>query len=360
MSKTKVTLSSVLRVQSSSRNYKEMALFILDRINAIDPKIKVSADEHGNIYAAKGEVDNNNTFFPAFACHTDTVHNIIEGYKIARTKKNHLWFAYKIEKDGTIDQLGIGGDDKCGIFICLRLLEKLDVVKCAFFADEEMGCVGSNKADLKWFNDCRYVIQVDRQTRVECPTNDLVFEASQVPLASASFMHDVRKLAKEFEYKEVHGGLTDVVALKRNGLGISCMNMSVGYYAPHSDYEIVSTAKLLTAFNFCMSIAKICTSKYPHFFGNNVVKLHAENNEKKIKPASLLKSKTCGMPGCNRQRGWAIICSMCVARHTGQTKCNGCRKAVYTAEGILYGLCSACLGRLHPERLSRRGWHEFN
>ena len=56
---------------------------------------------------------------------------------------------------------GIGGDDKCGVFLCLEMLMKLDVVKIAFFVAEEVVCLGSLHADEFFFKDVGYAIQFD-------------------------------------------------------------------------------------------------------------------------------------------------------------------------------------------------------
>ena len=57
---------------------------------------------------------------------------------------------------------GIGADDKNGIWICLKCLEDFKAVKCAFFVQEEVGCIGSGHADMSFFSDCRFVIQCER------------------------------------------------------------------------------------------------------------------------------------------------------------------------------------------------------
>lgn len=49
---------------------------------------------------------------------------------------------------------GLGADDKNGIWIALKCLRKYDSLKLAFFVSEEVGCVGSGKAVMDFFNDC--------------------------------------------------------------------------------------------------------------------------------------------------------------------------------------------------------------
>lgn len=39
--------------------------------------------------------------------------------------------------------------------------------------------------------------------------------------------------------------MTDVLELKERGLGVSCINLSCGYYEPHSDEEFTVKKDLL-------------------------------------------------------------------------------------------------------------------
>ena len=48
--------------------------------------------------------------------------------------------------------VGIGADDKNGIWICLKCLEDFKAVKCAFFVQEEVGRIGSSHADMTFFS----------------------------------------------------------------------------------------------------------------------------------------------------------------------------------------------------------------
>ena len=58
--------------------------------------------------------------------------------------------------------------------------------------------------------------------------------------------------------------MTDVLALKENGLGVSCINVSCGYYNAHSDEEITIKKDLLKCLLFVEHIIEDCTDVYPH------------------------------------------------------------------------------------------------
>ncbi len=71
----------------------------------------------------------------------------------------------KNDETGELCTSGIGGDDKVGVYTCLNALfqEGIESVKVSFFRNEEIGCIGSKAADMKWFEDVNWVCQLDRR-----------------------------------------------------------------------------------------------------------------------------------------------------------------------------------------------------
>jgi len=108
-----------------------------------------------------------------------------------------------------------------------------DVIKCAFFHSEEVGCVGSRSADMEWFKDVGYCFQGDRRGN-----SDFVNNISG-KLFSKTFTKKIKPILSHHNYKITSGAITDVGQLAENGIGVCVANMSCGYYAPHSDDEIV-------------------------------------------------------------------------------------------------------------------------
>ena len=92
--------------------------------------------------------------------HIDEVHRNKTGSYGAYVVADEMVIGYDMRKK---HQTGIGADDKNGIWICFKMLERFKNMKCAFFVGEETGCVGSGRADMDFFNDCRFVIQCDRR-----------------------------------------------------------------------------------------------------------------------------------------------------------------------------------------------------
>jgi len=110
-----------------------------------------------------------------------------------------------------------------------------DNIKAVFFRDEEVGCDGSYGANMDFFNDCGFVLQCDRQRN-----SDFVTIAGGVSLSSNEFISDVTPIINKYGYKFSDGMMTDVMALKENGLKCSCANISCGYYNPHMRTEYVN------------------------------------------------------------------------------------------------------------------------
>ena len=213
------------------------------------PDAKIVCDKPGNLYITKGKSET----YPCIVAHMDQV----------QEKHSKDFIAYEAE-DITIgfspkrrEQQGLGADDKCGIWIGLKCLQKFEALKLAFFVGEEIGCKGSGQAEMEFFSDCRFVIEPDRKG-----AEDLITQIGWTPLCSDDFLKDIG--FKKFGYKETDGMMTDIEALKDNGLAISCINLSCGYYKPHTDQEFVYKPALSNCLAFIEHIIKTCTEVYPH------------------------------------------------------------------------------------------------
>ena len=211
------------------------------------PGVDYYTDEMGNIYATKKE-DDFKGYLPMFVAHTDTVHSLVPeivvkeqtlpkpstfGRTFDDTQYNVLK-AYTPEGNPT----GIGGDDKCGIFICLEMLRTLSNVKVGLFVSEETGCHGSRKCDVKFLNDVGYIVQYD------APGDHLITEyCSGVRLFEGNGEFINRALPVIESSMNTTMDLqshpyTDVSQLKQK-VDVSCINISCGYYNMHTPNEFI-------------------------------------------------------------------------------------------------------------------------
>lgn len=128
--------------------------------------------------------------------------------------------------------------------VCLKCLESFKAMKCAFFVQEENGCIGSRKADMDFFADCRFVIGCDRKGN-----GDIITRVHGMELCSEEFLETVSP--GRYGYHPASGLSTDVHTLKARGLSVSCINLSCGYYEPHTDREYTISGGLVQVLPLC-------------------------------------------------------------------------------------------------------------
>lgn len=242
-------LKALYGIASPSGREQAMLQFIQNELDHL-PGVKYCIDQMGNIYVVKGHA----TTYPCVVAHTDEVHNRTENSYEVLTLRDEILLGYDIERRKFC---GIGADDKNGIWVALKCLETYDILKCAFFVQEERGCIGSSKADIDFFKYCRFVIQCDRRGN-----SDMIVSIDGTELCSQQFIRAVDH--NKYGYKKNIGMLSDVAALKRKGLGVSCINLSCGYYEPHTEYEHTHIADLNKCLTFVRHIIEDCKEVYVH------------------------------------------------------------------------------------------------
>jgi hypothetical protein len=243
MEQRTIELIKTLSVQTTSYNTKKMNRFIISELSKVKDVDIYQRD--GNIYVTKGVADT----YPCIVSHTDTVHDIVKNFNIFKLDDK----LFSIDGD-TMERVGIGGDDKVGVYIALQVIKTLDVCKAAFFRDEEVGCVGSKEADMQFFDNTEFVLQCDRKGYGDFVTN--IFGCQ---LVSDDFSLAISDTLKKFGKKESSGGLTDVYQLVQNGINVSVANMSCGYYKPHTDDEYVVISEVNKTLDLVLDIFKVCS-----------------------------------------------------------------------------------------------------
>ena len=241
-------LINVLSVQSESYNSTMMESYITHQIEAMG---LIAIHDKGNIYCIKGIADT----YPCIVSHMDSVHKIIPD------DDYHIMFDDRMAMGinlSTMKPTGCGGDDKVGIYACLRLLQEYECVKVAFFKDEEVGCDGSYDADVEFFKDVRFILQCDRRGNT-----DFVNEIYGTQLQNKKFKKQVAPLLRNHGYNFSSGMLTDVYALTQIGVSVSVANISCGYFNPHCDDEIVMFEDVDNCLDLCRAIFDNLEDTYP-------------------------------------------------------------------------------------------------
>lgn len=256
-------LKRVLSVQSKSDKIndhnsekakdKEMRDYIKSVL--LSQKLPVKEDNYGNIFVTKG----NAKLYDCVVAHVDTVHAIETDYVI-RTQDDFLYAFNRYN----VEQVGIGGDDKVGVYIALQLLKDRNNIKAAFFRNEEVGKEGSEKFaknHKSFFDDCKFVVQPDRKGN-----EDFITKSGGIEMCSSKFKKHAKKIYKNYGYKNVVGLTTDVDRLVKEGIGISCINLSCGYFRAHTDSEVVSMIDVERAYNLINELFNELKERYEYTY----------------------------------------------------------------------------------------------
>lgn len=294
-------LKELYGISARTHQEKDMISFVSQRLTYLG--VTFTTDNAGNIYATKGKADT----YPCIAAHLDEVHEAREeGYEVLVIRDEFI-IGFN---SGKREFNGIGADDKNGIWVCLKCLEKFDNLKCVFFVGEEQGCIGSRQADMKFFDDCRFVLQCDRKGN-----SDFISNIYGNSLCSSQFIKDAS--LGEHGYKEERGMQTDVQALRERGLEISCANISCGYYYPHTPHEMTNIEDLKKCLTLVVHIVENCQEVYTHkvvrpqrlehsfdFFSDAFPRSRSQytaqtTQKKKNKPSTAIKEAA---EACNRRQ----------------------------------------------------------
>ena len=219
-------------------------------------------NQDGFLYA-KGDVP------VLLVAHMDTVHK-----KVPTTI---------IETDGKISSpQGIGGDDRCGIFIIMNIVQQLhcSVVLCE---DEEIGCVGARKfAESPFIQqlDVNYMIEFDRMN-----ANDAVFYFCD----NEEFTNFVTDFTG---YKLAYGSFSDISRIAPVAK-VAAVNLSCGYYKAHTVDEYVVYDEMLTTIEAATALIKTECKRFEYIpkaqtqtslFGYNDFSSYM-NNYKRLSPS---------------------------------------------------------------------------
>ena len=252
-------LIKVCEIQSSMSLDSEINLAIKEELSQIKG-VSISEDDFGNIYATKGAGENG---YKAIVSHTDTVHAIVPNRVVFEIGGSLVAMARKPEHmygSIVVKQVGVGGDDKAGVFKCLKALNDFDDIKAVFFRFEESGCIGSGNANMDFFSDCNFVLQSDRRGN-----SDFITTTNGIKVASKEFEKEAEKIFSKYGFKIGTGSSTDVGRLKHKGLEVSCANISSGYYNAHSDSETINIADLENSYSMISEIFEsMGNRKFPH------------------------------------------------------------------------------------------------
>lgn len=180
----------------------------------------------------------------ALCAHMDTVFQ-------KPPEKNEIY--YDRRKGVMWSPVGLGADDRAGVFSIIQIIKHNFRPHIIFTTDEEKGCLGASAlAEQECpFDDLRYVIQLDRRGSDDC----VFYECENF-----EFVDYIEK----FGFVENFGTFSDIYDLCP-AWGIAGVNLSIGYYNEHSVIETLHVNSMLNTIEKVEKMLSVPQEKIPQF-----------------------------------------------------------------------------------------------
>lgn len=217
---------------------KDLKVALIDRLTERGYNDVVMGD--GYVYA-KGTVP------VLLTAHMDTVHKDL-------VKDFYEFYDEKKDQHIISSPQGIGGDDRCGIYMILEIVKdhKCSVLFCE---DEESGGVGSSKfcqTDLmKELEELHYLIELDRKGK-----NDAVFYDCDNPEFTEFILENTG-------YEDSWGSFSDISFIAPE-CGIAAVNLSCGYYDAHTTSEKVVMEEMFHTIDVVKKLLGVESKQYEY------------------------------------------------------------------------------------------------
>ena len=155
---------------------------------------------------------------------------------------------------------GIGGDDRCGVYALVNIYEAAEIKPWLLFTcDEEIGGIGAemfvedySKSKAKSLNKLKLLIEIDRRGSRDAVYYDCDNPEFEAYITSKGFTTE-------------YGSFSDISVIAPE-LGVAAVNLSSGYYNPHTLYEYINrkhiNAVILSVINI---IAESVHSDFPRY-----------------------------------------------------------------------------------------------
>lgn len=206
-------------INIASMSEKELLAFLGKKLKKIYKKVYLTNDY---VYALGEEPY-------CLVAHLDTVHRDLPKTIMVDWHTQNVISAFE----------GIGGDDRCGVFMILSLLERGLRPSILFCTQEEVGGIGAEAfcKDFKKVKNVNFFLEFDRKG-----ANDVVRYRDD--------NEDLTRYFEEYGFKEASGSFSDISVLCPH-FEISGVNVSCGYYLPHTTEEYVVISEMMDIIDRC-------------------------------------------------------------------------------------------------------------
>lgn len=166
-------------------------------------------------------------------------------------EKNEIY--YDRRKGVMWSPVGLGADDRAGIFSIIQIIKHNFRPHIIFTTDEEKGCLGAGVlAGIECpFDDLRYIIQLDRRGSDDC----VFYECENFEFTD---------YVEKFGFVENFGTFSDIYDLCP-AWGIAGVNLSIGYYNEHSAIETLHVNSMLNTIEKVEKMLSVPKEKIPQF-----------------------------------------------------------------------------------------------
>lgn len=206
---------------------------------------KLIESGYTDIVKANGFIYAKGTVPVLLTAHMDTVHKdrMVEFYEREENGRHILY-----------SPQGIGGDDRCGIYMILDIIK---TYKCSvlFCEDEEIGCVGSRefcKTELiQELEELNYLIELDRANA----TDAVFYDCDNQDFAEF--------ILNNTGYTMEWGSFSDISYIAP-ACKVAAVNLSCGYYHAHTLKEEVVLEEMLNTINVVKNLLSIESEKFEY------------------------------------------------------------------------------------------------
>lgn len=238
-------LVEVLSIQNPSANEITKWLAI-DKVKSLLPKrFFIEEDSYGNLLFDNRPVKKRTEPVPTIIAHLDQVHYYARGFRLA------LFGDKLVAYDDIGRRVGTGGDDKCGIYVLIKLLLSDIPCRAIVTQDEEIGLLGTAEIKPAWGEQSSILLQADRRG-----CNDLIKHTNGNLIASDDLVARVLALPECADMKPEYGSVTDVGDLC-SLFEVAGFNISAGYYDAHSSRESIKLSELQLCLARVMAICRM-------------------------------------------------------------------------------------------------------
>lgn len=210
---------------------------------------KTTLDTYGNLYVEKG--DTSSVTVNCVVAHLDINQEERNNVKIIHS--GDFVFGFDTEVG---EQCGVGHDDKAGVYFAIQALKKFEYIKAFFPLDEEIGCIGSSRAEPEFFKNVGFMVQLDRNGY-----GDISEYTNGVDVVTESTKEQLQELLQKYNYEWEFCICTDVGELV-DKFQIQGVNISCGYSNEHTDREILRISWYENAEKFALELLEITDGNY--------------------------------------------------------------------------------------------------